>query len=73
MQLAWPKDFNALVYVLNGLGGFGSEKAPAQMGNLAVFGPGDTITVAEVSSGVSSASRTSKILSAAGTAAWMWL
>ncbi|MFB3098691.1 MAG: pirin family protein [Acidimicrobiia bacterium] len=45
MQLAWPKDFNALVYVLNGLGGFGSEKAPAQMGNLAVFGPGDTITV----------------------------
>ena len=45
MQLPWPTDFNALVYVLNGLGGFGSEKAPAQMGNLAVFGPGDTITV----------------------------
>ncbi len=45
MQLAWPKDFNALVYVLNGLGGFGSEKAPARMGNLAVYGPGDTITV----------------------------
>ena len=45
MQLPWPKDFNALVYVLNGLGGFGSEQAPARMGNLAVYGPGDTITV----------------------------
>jgi len=45
MQLPWPKDFNALVYVLNGLGSFGSEQAPAQMGNLAVYGPGDTITV----------------------------
>ena len=45
MQLPWPKDFNALVYVLNGLGGFGPEQAPAHMGNLAVYGPGDTITV----------------------------
>ena len=45
MQLPWPKDFNALVYVLNGLGSFGSEQAPGQMGNLAVYGPGDTITV----------------------------
>ncbi len=45
MQLPWPKDFNALVYVLNGFGSFGSERAPAQMGNLAVYGPGDTITV----------------------------
>jgi redox-sensitive bicupin YhaK (pirin superfamily) len=45
MQLPWRKDFNALVYVLNGEGSFGEERAPARMGNLAVFGPGDTITV----------------------------
>lgn len=45
MQLPWRKDFNALVYVLNGEGSFGDERAPARMGNLAVFGPGDTITV----------------------------
>ncbi|MCH8900476.1 MAG: pirin family protein [Acidobacteria bacterium] len=45
MQLPWPNDFNALVYVLNGFGSFGSEQAPGQMGNLAVYGPGDTITV----------------------------
>jgi hypothetical protein len=45
MQLPWRRDFNALVYVLNGEGSFGEERAPARMGNLAVFGPGDTITV----------------------------
>lgn len=45
MQLPWRKDFNALVYVLNGEGGFGDERAPARMGNLAVFGAGETITV----------------------------
>ncbi|GMQ85745.1 MAG: pirin family protein [Acidimicrobiia bacterium] len=45
LQLPWRKGFNALVYVLNGQGSFGEERAPARMGNLAVFGPGDTITV----------------------------
>ena len=45
MQLPWPKDFNALVYVFNGFGSFGFEQAPGQMGNLAVYGPGDAITV----------------------------
>jgi hypothetical protein len=45
MQLPWRKDFNALVYVLNGEGGFGDEQAPARMGNLAVFGPGEIVTV----------------------------
>jgi redox-sensitive bicupin YhaK (pirin superfamily) len=45
MKLPWRKDFNALVYVLNGEGSFGEERASARMGNLAVFGPGDTITV----------------------------
>jgi redox-sensitive bicupin YhaK (pirin superfamily) len=45
MQLPWRKDFNALVYVLNGEGSFGDEQAPARMGNLAVFGPGEIVTV----------------------------
>ena len=45
MRLPWRRDFNALVYVLNGNGSFGEEGAAARMGNLAVFGPGDTITV----------------------------
>jgi len=45
MQLPWRRDFNALVYVLNGDGTFGEDGVPARMGNLAVFGPGDTITV----------------------------
>ena len=45
MDLPSRKEFNALVYVLNGEGSFGAERAPARMGNLAVFGPGDTITV----------------------------
>ena len=45
MQLPWRRDFNALVYVLNGDGTFGEDGVPARMGNLAVFSPGDTITV----------------------------
>ena len=45
LELPWRKDFNALAYVLNGTGGFGLDRVPAQMGNLAVFGPGDTITI----------------------------
>ncbi len=45
MELPWRPDFNALAYVLNGTGTFGIDGAPARMGNLAVFGPGDTITI----------------------------
>jgi quercetin 2,3-dioxygenase len=46
LRLPWRRDFNALVYVLSGAGGVGSEHRPVQAGQLAVFGPGDTITVA---------------------------
>ncbi len=45
MELPWRKDFNALAYVLNGSGRFGIDGARAEMGNLAVFGPGDTIVI----------------------------
>jgi redox-sensitive bicupin YhaK (pirin superfamily) len=45
LQVPWRRDFNALAYVLNGTGSFGVEHRPARMGNLAVFGSGDTITI----------------------------
>ena len=45
LVLPWSPDFNALVYVLNGHGSVGTERRPVQMGQLAVFGPGDAVTV----------------------------
>jgi redox-sensitive bicupin YhaK (pirin superfamily) len=45
LEVPWRHDFNALAYMLNGLGSFGVEHRPARMGNLAVFGSGDTITI----------------------------
>lgn len=44
IELPWRKDFNALAYVLNGLGTFGVEQRPGKLGQLVLFGPGDTIT-----------------------------
>ncbi len=41
----WPVDHNALVYTLSGRGVAGPERAPLQTGRLAVFGPGERITV----------------------------
>ena len=41
--LPWRRDFNALAYVLSGGGTVGAERRPIAMGNLAVFGAGDTI------------------------------
>jgi redox-sensitive bicupin YhaK (pirin superfamily) len=45
LTLPWRPDFNALVYVLSGSGTVGTGKRPVASGQLAVFGPGDTITV----------------------------
>jgi len=45
LQLPWRRDFNALVYVLAGHGSVGSERRPVRLGQLAVFGPGDVVTV----------------------------
>lgn len=45
MVLPWRPDFNALVYVLSGRGTVGETRRPVTMGNLAVFGAGDTIEV----------------------------
>jgi len=46
LALPWQPDFNALVYVLAGQGMVGSDRRPIRMGQLAVFGPGDFVTVA---------------------------
>src|SRR3954470_23289811 len=45
LDLPWRPDFNALVYVLSGAGSVGIDAAPVRTGQLAVLGPGDTVTV----------------------------
>ncbi len=45
LALPWPRDFNALVYVLSGRGYAGVEQRPLDAGQLAVFGEGDALTV----------------------------
>jgi quercetin 2,3-dioxygenase len=46
MVLPWQPDYNALVYVLAGRGTVGANQRPVQKGQLAVFGPGDTLRTA---------------------------
>jgi hypothetical protein len=46
LRLPWRADFNALVYVLAGSGSVGAGRHPVRMGQLAVYGPGDVVTVA---------------------------
>jgi redox-sensitive bicupin YhaK (pirin superfamily) len=45
LELPWRPDFNALVYVLSGQGSVGAERRPVHVGQLALFGAGDVITV----------------------------
>jgi redox-sensitive bicupin YhaK (pirin superfamily) len=45
VTIPWRPDFNALVYVLGGIGSVGADRRPVRMGQLAVFGAGDTITI----------------------------
>jgi len=46
LTLPWRRDFNALVYALGGTGTVGATKQPLGSGQLAVFGDGDSLTVA---------------------------
>jgi quercetin 2,3-dioxygenase len=46
LALPWNPAFNALVYALSGRGTVGPDRHPFETGQLAVFGPGDTIAVA---------------------------
>lgn len=45
LRLPWRRDYNALVYTLAGRGSAGQEHRPVQMGQLTVFGEGDTIVM----------------------------
>ena len=45
LDLPWPRDFNALVYVLAGRGYAGREERPLDEGQLAAFGLGDAVTI----------------------------
>jgi redox-sensitive bicupin YhaK (pirin superfamily) len=45
LVLPWPPGFNALAYALSGTGSVGADRRPFESGQLAVFGPGDTVTL----------------------------
>jgi redox-sensitive bicupin YhaK (pirin superfamily) len=45
LDLPWNREFNALAYVLAGVGTAGQEQRPIHKGQLAVFGPGDALTL----------------------------
>jgi len=45
LDLPWPPDHNALVYVLAGNALVGPERRPVELGQLTVLGPGNTLTV----------------------------
>lgn len=46
LRLPWRTDFNALAYVLSGAGTVGAQARPISTGQLAVFDPGEVITLA---------------------------
>jgi quercetin 2,3-dioxygenase len=46
LTLPWEPEYNALVYTLAGRGSVGAGRRPISMGQLAVFGAGDTIAIA---------------------------
>jgi redox-sensitive bicupin YhaK (pirin superfamily) len=46
LTLPWRADFNALAYVLAGHGTVGAERLDVRTGQLTVFGPGESITIA---------------------------
>jgi hypothetical protein len=45
LTIPWRADYNALVYAMAGYGTVGAEERPLQTGQLAVFGPGEVISV----------------------------
>jgi redox-sensitive bicupin YhaK (pirin superfamily) len=46
LSIPWRADYNALAYVLAGRGSVGVEARPIAMGQLAVFGHGNALTIA---------------------------
>jgi hypothetical protein len=61
LDLPWRDDFNALAYVLAGVGSAGVEKIAVSTGQLVVFGPGDAIRL-EASKGQESRSAELEVL-----------
>jgi hypothetical protein len=61
LDLPWREDFNALAYVLAGVGSAGLEKIAVSTGQLVVFGPGDAIRL-EASMGQESRSAELEVL-----------
>jgi redox-sensitive bicupin YhaK (pirin superfamily) len=45
LRLPWKKEYNSLIYTLNGFGSVGEERQPVQMGQLAVLKDGDLLVV----------------------------
>jgi quercetin 2,3-dioxygenase len=45
LEVPWREDFNALAYVLSGVGSVGAEARSIQEGQLAVFGPGNALAI----------------------------
>ena len=45
LSLPWRPDYNALIYVMNGDGTIGTEGRPVGIGQLAVLGAGDALTM----------------------------
>jgi redox-sensitive bicupin YhaK (pirin superfamily) len=45
VALEWPREFNALVYVLSGSGNVGPDGQAVNSGQVAAFGPGDVVIV----------------------------
>jgi len=45
LELPWNKNYNALIYTLNGHGSVGENNQPVHMGQLAVMGDGDTLVI----------------------------
>ncbi|MGH3426314.1 MAG: pirin family protein, partial [Mycobacteriales bacterium] len=46
LRLPWRSDFNALAYAMSGIGSAGLERRPLLTGQLAVFGSGNSLTIA---------------------------
>jgi len=45
LRVPWRPDFNGLAYVLSGQGSAGADERPIVEGQLAVFGPGDALSI----------------------------
>jgi len=51
LELPWDRRFNALAYALSGTGSAGAEGRPLALGQLALFGEGDTVVLTADPSG----------------------